>query len=129
MNCLRVAIASVDQMQPMTWPDKISVYHKLRSAPTPTTNSFILDVLIVSEKHRRPAARCEEDIVIYDYQKAQKTPLRDFMVEQFRETFRLQEESKGQNTKKIHNLLERVDSLEKASWNRPDAAEDMGTTK
>ena len=113
----------------MTWPDKISVYHKLRSAPTSTTDSFILDVLILSEKHRRPAARCVEDIVIYDYQKAQKTPLRGFMVEQFRETFRMQEESKAQNTKRIHELLERVDSLEMASWNRPDAVEDMGTSK
>lgn len=113
----------------MTWPDKISVYHKLRSAPTSTTDSFILDVLILSEKHRRPAARCVEDIVIYDYQKAQKTPLLDFMVQQFRETFRMQEESKAQNSKRIGDLLERVDSLEKASWNRPDAAEDMGTSK
>ena len=129
MDCLGVVIAPVDQTQPMTWPDKISVYHKLRSAPTSTTDSFVLDVLILSEKHRRPAARCVEDIVIYDYQKAQKTPLRDFMVEQFRETFEMQEESKAQNTNRIHDLLERVDSLEKASWNRPDAAEDMGTVQ
>lgn len=113
----------------MTWPDKISVYHKLRSAPTSTTDSLILDVLILSEKHRRPAARCVEDIVIYNYQKAQKTPLRDFMVEEFQETFRMQEESKAENASRICHLLERVDSLEKASWNRPDAVEDMGTSE
>lgn len=51
----------------MAWPDRISVYHKLRAAPTASTDSFILDVLILSERHQRPAARCVEDIVVYDY--------------------------------------------------------------
>lgn len=44
----------------MAWPDRISVYHKLRSLPTSSTNSFILDVIIISERHQRPAARCVE---------------------------------------------------------------------
>lgn len=110
----------------MIWPDRISVYHKLRSAPTATTDSFILDVLILSEKHQRPAARCVEDIVVYDYRQGRKSPLRDFMVEKFQETFELQEEARRRNEGKVRNLLHRVAMLEKQSWNREDAVEDKG---
>ena len=111
----------------MTWPDKISVYHKIRAAPTASTDSFILDVLILSEKHQRPAARCVEDIVVYDYRRGSKSPLRDFMVDKFRETFTLQEEAKRRNGAMVRELLLRVEKLEKESWDRADAVEDMGT--
>ena len=110
----------------MIWPDRISVYHKLRSAPTATTDSFILDVLILSEKHQRAAARCVEDIVVYDYQRGRKSPLRDFMVQKFQETFELQEEARERNERKVRDLLDRVERLEKESWDREDAVEDMG---
>lgn len=110
----------------MEWPDRISVYHKLRSAPTASTDSFILDVLILSEKHQRPAARCVEDIVVYDYRQGKKSPLRDFMVEEFQETFKLQEEAKQRNEGRVRDLLDRVQKLESESWDRADAAEDMG---
>ena len=102
------------------------MYHKLRSAPTATTDSFMLDVLILSEKHQRPAARCVEDIVVYDYRRGRKSPLRDFMVEKFQETFKLQEEARGRNERKARDLLDRVKRLEKESWDREDAVEDMG---
>lgn len=120
---------STDVNKPMEWPDRISVYHKLRSAPTTSTDSFILDVLILSEKHQRPAARCVEDIVVYDYRGGQKSPLRDFMVEKFRETFELQEKSKQRNEASVRKLLERVERLERGSWDRTDAVEDTGTSK
>ena len=113
----------------MAWPDRISVYHKLRSAPTASTDSFILDVLILSEKRQRPAARCVEDIVVYDYRLGQKSPLREFMVDRFQETFRLQEESKRLNNAKVRELLRRVQRLERVSWDRSGAAEDMGGSK
>ena len=67
-----------------------------------------------------------EDIVVYDYRKAKKTPLRPFMLEQFRETFRLQEEAKKHNEDRVEMLMGKVQELEKASWNRADAKEDMG---
>ena len=102
------------------------MYHKLRSAPTTATDSFILDVLILSEKHQRAAARCVEDIVVYDYRRGRKSPLRDFMVEKFQETFELQEEARERNERKVRDLLHRVKRLEKESWDREDAVEDMG---
>ena len=111
--------------QPMAWPDRISVYHKLRAAPTASTDSFILDVLILSERHQRPAARCVEDLVVYDYRRGVKTPLRGFMVEKFVETFELQEQSKIRNERRVRELLQRVQNLEKQSWDRADAVEDM----
>lgn len=111
---------------PMKWPDHISVYHKLASEPTAETDSFILDVIIMSELQQRPAARCVEDIVVYDYRVGKKAPLLPFMVDAFRETWKLQEEAKKENSEKVRRLLEEVRALEKETWDRPDAVEDMG---
>ncbi|KAK6397304.1 hypothetical protein LTR65_006278 [Meristemomyces frigidus] len=111
---------------PMTWPDRISVYHKLRAEPTSGTDSFILDVLIMSERHQRPAARCIEDIVVYDYRIGKKTPLKPFMIDVFRDTWRLQEDAKRTNSERVVQLLGRVRELEQNSWDRQDAVEDLG---
>ena len=112
----------------MTWPDHISVYHKLRSLPSSSTDSFILDVVILSELHQRAAARCVEDIVVYDYRQGKKTPLRPFMVDKFRETYELQVRAKEENGARVKGLLERVRNLEESSWDRPDAKEDLGSS-
>lgn len=110
----------------MKWPDHISVYHKLAAEPTAETDSFILDVVILSELHQRPSARCVEDIVVYDYRAAKKAPLLPFMVEAFRETWKLQQEARRTNSDKVRSLLNEVRALEQESWDRPDAVEDMG---
>lgn len=98
----------------------------MRSEPKPDADHFILDVVILSEVHRRPAARCVEDIVIYDYRAAKKAPLKPFMLEKFKETWQLQEQAKQTYSKRITDLLGRVQDLEKGSWDRPDAVEDVG---
>jgi acyl-CoA thioesterase FadM len=119
---------TVDYKFPMTWPDKISVYHKLRSRPTETTESMLLDVMILSELRQRPAARCLEDVVIYHYPTEKKSPLAPFMLEQFRETFELQEKAKAENQAKIRRIEQQVRNLEQQSWDKPDAKEDFGTS-
>jgi hypothetical protein len=111
----------------MKWPDRVTVLHKLRDQPNSDTDHFILDVLILSEVHRRPAARCVEDIVVYDYKIARKSPLKPFMVDKFRETFQLQEQAKEKYGNRVTELIKRVRELEEKSWNRPDAKEDMGS--
>jgi hypothetical protein len=116
-----------DEKQPMKYPDRITVLHKLRNEPTQGTDHFILDVLIMSELHRRPAARCVEDIVVYDYKAAKKAPLKPFMVEKFKETWELQERAKDMYGKRVHDLITRTRLLEKGSWDRPDAKEDFGS--
>lgn len=63
--------------------------------------------------------------MVYDYRRGVKTPLRGFMVEKFVETFELQEQSKIRNERRVRELLQRVQNLEKQSWDRADAVEDM----
>lgn len=113
----------------MKWPDHVTVYHKLGSIPEHDSDAFILDVLILSERHRRPAARCVEDIVLYDYVKGKKLRLsaRPFMLDVFKETWRLQEEEKTRNTQRLAELMETVRGLEKDTWDRADAKEDFGS--
>lgn len=106
---------------------RITVLHKLRSEPKEGTDHFILDVLILSEAHRRAAARCIEDIVVYDYRSAKKSPLPRFMIDKFKKTFELQEQAKERNSTRVRKLLARVRGLEKSSWDRPDAVEDLGS--
>ena len=65
--------------------------------------------------------------MIYDYPKGKKAPLRPFIVEKFRETFALQEEAKRTNSERVRGLLERVQRLERETWDREDAREDMGS--
>jgi len=113
----------------MRWPDKVSVFHKLRSPPSASSpsDSFILDVMILSENQQRPAARCVEDIVVYDYRKGQKTAMPPFVVEAFAETYRLQEEARKVNTRRVGEILRQVRELELESWDREDAKEDFGS--
>lgn len=75
----------------MTWPDHISVFHKLSSLPSATSSSFILDVMIVSELHQRAAARCVEDIVVYDYKVGRKVAVTEWMRGAFERTWGEQE--------------------------------------
>ena len=110
----------------MTWPDRISVFHKFRSRPTESTDSLILDVMILSETRQRPAARCLEDLVVYDYNRGQKTSLAPFMLEQFAKQYDEQEASRLKNIERIKSLFIRVHDLEKQTWDRPNAKEDFG---
>ncbi|KAF2470396.1 uncharacterized protein BDR25DRAFT_287301 [Lindgomyces ingoldianus] len=116
-----------DYKFPMKWPDHVTVLHKLRNRPESDTDHFILDVLILSELHRRPAARCVEDIVVYDYTKGRKAPLRPFMVNKFRETWEMQEQAKEMYGNRVMLLIKRVRELERCSWDRPNAKEDFGS--
>ncbi|RMD42649.1 hypothetical protein DV735_g2512, partial [Chaetothyriales sp. CBS 134920] len=119
----------LDYKFPMTWPDSISVYHKLRDRPTESSQSMILDVVILSEAKQRLAARALEDIAMYNYRTASKTSMPPFMLEQFEKTFELQEAAKRDNLQKVHSIDEKVRYLEKQSWDRPDAQEDFGNSK
>jgi hypothetical protein len=105
----------------------VTVLHKLRSEPKSDADHFILDVVILSELHRRVAARCVEDIVVYDYRTAKKSPLKPFMLDQFRDTWRLQEQARETYTQKATDLISRVRHLEQDSWDRADAKEDFGS--
>jgi acyl-CoA thioesterase FadM len=115
-----------DYKFPMTWPDRISVFHKLRALPRPGDHSFILDVVILSELQQRPAARCEEDIVVYDYRVGKKAEIMGFMMDEFEKTWREQEEMKAKAERRIGELEAVVRGLEKETWDKEGAVEDMG---
>lgn len=112
---------------PMTYPDHITVLHKLATPPSASTDHFILDVVIFSERHQRPAARLVEDIVVYDYVRGKKAPLKPFMVEGFQQVWREQESVRAEVGMRVKSIEERIREIEKASWDRADAVEDMGS--
>ncbi|ORY70963.1 thioesterase-like superfamily-domain-containing protein [Pseudomassariella vexata] len=117
-----------DYKFPIIYPDTISVYHKLRSLPSATDTSLILDCVILSHKHRRVAARTEEDIVIYDYKAGKKTTVPPFVLDVFRDTWRQQEEATSKARDRIWGLLGEVEALEKETWDCEGAVEDLGAT-
>ncbi|KAK0652863.1 thioesterase-like superfamily-domain-containing protein [Cercophora newfieldiana] len=116
---------------PMVYPDKISVFHKLRSLPegNPLPSAFSLDCIVLSHQHRRIAAKLEEDIVIYDYKAARKTSMPDFMANLFIDTYRQQEAETLRARTRIWDLISAVEALEKDTWDREDAVEDVGSAK
>ncbi|OQE96715.1 hypothetical protein PENNAL_c0001G09643 [Penicillium nalgiovense] len=117
--------------QPMESPDKITVYQRLIPDPSghlSSQSAFRLEVIILSEAHQRPAARCFEDIVIYDYKKNRKTVnIPPFIMEQFEAMWKQQEHEKENWRHRIAEIENRVRNLELKSWDRADAVEDNGS--
>lgn len=102
------------------------MYHKLRLKPEASHTSLILDCVILSHRHRRVAARTEEDVAIYDYRAGRKTTMPPFVLDVFRDTWRRQEEEIGRARGRIWELIREVEALEKETWDREDAVEDLG---
>ncbi|KAI5857022.1 thioesterase-like superfamily-domain-containing protein [Tricharina praecox] len=106
---------NVDYKFPMEYPDKVTVYHKLGKIKD---DSFGLDVIILSEKHQRVAARCLEDIVVYNYKpsdptkKPGKAPIPGWMRDVFEETMQQQKEAAKAATNEMRKIGKRIDSVE-----------------
>jgi hypothetical protein len=71
--------------------------------------------------------RGEEHIVMYDYREGKKTVLRPFMLKALKEIYSLQEQTESNSARRISELLRQVEALERESWNREDAQEDLGS--
>lgn len=82
--------------------------------------------LVLSEKHQRLAARCLEDIVVYNYQPADKiqrpgkAPIPDFVKTQFDTTLMLQEKAKEDALDSMRDINERVERLERRVFGRKE---------
>lgn len=96
----------------MQYPDKVTVFHKLIVEPEYDSDNIVLEAIILSEKHRRPAARCFEDTVVYDYRAAKKSPLKGFMVDELRKVFQAQARSRQEYEKEAQRLTESLDEVE-----------------
>lgn len=64
--------------------------------------------------------------MIYDYAAATKTTMPDFVLDVFQDTFRKQEEAMVTSRNRIWQLTKEVEALEKETWDREDAVEDLG---
>lgn len=84
--------------------------------------------MILSERHQRVAARCEEENVLYDYRVGRKVPLRPFMRAVLEDTWRRQVAAQEEFSARVRALLERVRALERESWDRPGAVESFGSS-
>ncbi len=113
----------------MTYPDTISVYHKLQASPAtdPPPRDLLLECLVLSHKHMRVAAKTFETIAIYDYKAAKKTGMPKFMQDVLSDIWRLQEEETVRARTRIWELTRQVEKLEKETWDREDAVEDVGS--
>jgi hypothetical protein len=110
LNCCKA-----DVRQPIVFPDTVTVLHKLVSKPDLDTSSFLLEAIIVSHEHQRAAARCFEDIVVYDYRSGKKSPLEPFMVSEFADTYDLQKQTREktvQRIKHLQNVLQDTEALD-----------------
>ena len=128
-----IRVTSLLFHQPMKFPDKITAYQRLVPDPSSFLSSqsaFQLQVMILSEARQRPAARCHEDIVTYDYIKHRKTPeLPPFIFDQFQIIWQLQEKTRSMWQQRVFEIESRVKTLELESWDRADAVEDTGSAK
>lgn len=110
----------------MSWPDPISVHQNVYSSPSATSNSIQIGVLVLSDRHQRPAARWVEDLVFNNYVDGRKSELKSSMFIALQDAWVAQEKHRTQCEKRIHELIIRLKKLEKASWDREGAQEDMG---
>jgi hypothetical protein len=88
------------------------VIHKLAERPTYASDSIILDAVIYSETHKRVAARCFEDIAVYDYKAGKRTTLRGFMVDELQQIYDLQEKSRLDVEQKVGEMERYVQVVE-----------------
>ncbi|KAL2268897.1 hypothetical protein VTJ83DRAFT_3743 [Remersonia thermophila] len=125
---------------PLVYPDKISVYHRLSAPPLPEAagphqaapqppSSFTLTSLILSHNHRRVACRLDEDIVVYDYRRGAKTALPEFMARVLQGVWADQERETRRARERVWELVAAVEALERDTWNREGAVEDLGSAK
>ncbi|KAE8351927.1 Thioesterase/thiol ester dehydrase-isomerase [Aspergillus coremiiformis] len=129
---LIVRSITIDYKFPMKYPDEVTVYHKLAhdpSSPHSHKDAFHLDAMIISEARQRPAARVQEDLVVYDYRQGKKTNIPPFVLEQFKSTWKFQQRAKKFWQQRILDIEARVRMLEVESWDREDAVEDTGSAK
>lgn len=122
---MRLGEKRADKRQPMKFPDHVTVLHKLSHMPKPDDTAFSLEVMILSELHQRPSARCIEDIVMYDYTKGQKERIPSWMMDACARVWEEQEAERKRAEELRNKIAGLVDALELGTW-RGGAEEDMG---
>lgn len=95
----------------MTFPDQVTVLHKLVNRPDETTDRILMEAVAYSHKHKRVAAKFFEDIAVYDYKAGRKAPLKSFMVKEMETMYDLQAQRRQQTEQKVEELHQSLDEL------------------
>lgn len=123
----------------MTYPDRISVYHKIYhsldikspqlalDADPEYLSSFQLHAVILSHKNKQPAAYVKEEIVVYDYKAKHKAVMPMSMRHALKDIYNQQQQEEAKMQSRMWQILKIVRKLEDATWNRPNAVEDLGS--
>lgn len=109
---LILASIRTDYKFPMTFPDQVTVLHKLVTKPDSTSDRVLMEAVAYSHKHKRAAARFFEDIAVYDYRAAKKAPLKPFMVQEMQAMYELQDQRRQQTEQKVQEILQSMDELQ-----------------
>jgi len=99
---------------PLTYPDKITVLHKLLPLDHSNLDSYSLEAVVVSERHRRVAARFWETTVVYDYREGRKVQMDDWMLRRLESVLVEQDGWRKRCQSKIRTLDGEVHALEKS---------------
>lgn len=99
-------------LKPVTFPDRVSVFHKITKPPEPNSDHFILEAIILSEYHYRTAARLTEEIGIYDHIEGKKTTLKPNQVRDLNRIFKRQPLNREAADKEIDEWMDRLTDLE-----------------
>jgi predicted metal-dependent RNase len=116
-----------DYKFPLRYPDRITVLHKLLTEPKEGMDALHLEAVVLSETHQRIAARITEDIAVYDYRIGKKAPLPPFVIQSLRQIWQEQEKEVTRSMSEIFSLSGRISAVEKETWDRQDAVEDLGS--
>lgn len=82
---------------------------------------------MLSHRARRVAASVREAVAVYDYAAGRKMELPGWMRAVLEDTVRQQDEELVRARRRVWTLLDEVQSLEKETWDREDAVEDLGS--
>ncbi|KAI2467925.1 hypothetical protein F4781DRAFT_432904 [Annulohypoxylon bovei var. microspora] len=114
---------------PMTCPDSFSTYHRLFSWPPTKKGKICITSVTLSHKYKRVAAFTNEAITLFNYSTRKMIPVTDPMVDTFQDVWRQQEEEKKRANARIWELIVEVEKIEKETWGKDGAVEDLGVAE
>lgn len=117
--------------QPLAFPNKFTIYHRLSDQVSETSSPtrLLFSVLLLSTSAQRPAARFEEEDIIFDYRIQKPARLPDHMLKMLRVRWDAQEKARRVWEARAREVVGMIKSLENASWNKVGAIEDVGGGK
>ncbi|KAJ4307664.1 hypothetical protein N0V84_012574 [Fusarium piperis] len=106
-------------LKPIKFPDRVSVYHRIVKPPDLHTTKLVLEAIILSENNRRVAARCMEELTVYDFKEDKTATLRPNQVRDLNRIFRKQPSNREFADKEIDEFIDRLTDVEMKLQNLP----------